>query len=193
MSQSQEFNNFGYVTTTPCTICNSKRDNRLHPILLYSVCILHFKLNPQNILKLINKKDEKMKVAVYGTLRKGQRAHYILQDEIYLGKFESEPKYTMASIGNSFPGVKLEGNTSVTFEVYDEISLKVLEKLNQLEGYKKHGDPNNMYDRKFINTPWGKALFYVYNSNFNKNNTIITSGDWVDYHTNKLKFKETYD
>jgi gamma-glutamylcyclotransferase (GGCT)/AIG2-like uncharacterized protein YtfP len=134
-----------------------------------------------------------MKVAVYGTLRKGQRSNYILSEATYLGKFESEPQYTMASIGNTYPGIKKVGNTSITFEVYDEITPKTLERLNQLEGYKTKGDPNNLYDRKTINTPWGKALYYVFNSNFNKNHTIITSGDWVDYHTTKLKFKETYD
>jgi gamma-glutamylcyclotransferase (GGCT)/AIG2-like uncharacterized protein YtfP len=193
---SQEFNNFGYVTKKPCVICNKVKDNRLHPLFDYAICIEHFKLNPQNILKLTKnnkKKEEIMKVAVYGTLRKGQRASYVLKNANYLGTFQSEPIYLMFTPSNTYPAIKEGGYTSVTFEVYDNIDKKTLSQLDGIEGYYSKNAVNNLYNRKHIDTPFGRAIIYVYNKEIPNNPAMIESGDWVEYFKKEIKFKETYD
>lgn len=121
-----------------------------------------------------------MKVAVYGTLRKGQSNNARLSDSKYIGSFESDPEYTMKSIHDSFPGIKKGGNSSIFFEVY-EVSLKTLKSIDKLEGYVKLNDVKNYYNRRIIETPWGKAITYLYNSKFTNLNTEIPSGNWVEY------------
>lgn len=129
-----------------------------------------------------------MKVAVYGTLRKGQSNSARLINAKYKGTFESNPEFTMKSIGDSFPGIKVGGNTSVVFEVYD-VTKEERESLDQLEGWIGHNIPSNHYNRKIIHTPWGRALTYTYNHDFKSKNTSILSGDWVEY-KQQLKIKQ---
>ena len=121
-----------------------------------------------------------MKVAVYGTLRKKGHNHTKLIQSTYLGKYTSEPIYSMYSIGDMFPALKLKGNTSIVFEVY-EIDMKTLKELDVLEGYKGQKHTNNHYNRRVIVTPYGRAMLYTYNRNITKVNDLIEEGDWIEY------------
>jgi len=117
-------------------------------------------------------------VACYGSLRRGMvNHHYHLSDSEYKGTFPTEPEYTLHSL-QWYPGLKLNGNTSVVMEVYevDEFTLKGLD---HLEGYDP-GKKSDFYDRIEIDTPWGKAFTYIYVNELSKE-SIIESGDWVAY------------
>lgn len=117
-------------------------------------------------------------VSVYGSLRKKQSNYeYYLSSSIYKGTFSTEPEYTLHSL-SFYPGLKLNGNTSVVMEVY-EVDEKTLETLNRLEGYRP-GEKSSFYDRIEINTPWGKAFTYIYVNELSKD-SIVESGDWVKY------------
>ena len=121
---------------------------------------------------------KKYLVSVYGSLRKKQSNYeYYLSNSKYKGTFSTEPEYTLHSL-SFYPGLKLNGNTSVVMEVY-EVDEKTLETLNRLEGYRP-GDKATFYDRIEIDTPWGKAFTYIYVGELPKE-SIVESGDWVAY------------
>lgn len=117
-------------------------------------------------------------VAVYGSLRKTMSNYqYHLSSSEYKGTYSTEPEYTLHSL-SYYPGLKLNGNTSVVMEVY-EVDEDTLKRLNQLEGYYP-GEKSTFYDRIEINTPWGKAFTYIYVNELSKD-SIVESGDWVKY------------
>lgn len=125
-----------------------------------------------------------MKVAVYGTLRKkGSNFAIFLSNAEYLGRFTSEPKYTLYSIRDGFPGLKLKGNNSVIFEVYN-VDVETRKQIDVLEGFVKPGESINHYEKKILMTPYGRAFYYVYNKSV-KGLDEIDSGDWIEY----IKFK----
>lgn len=124
-----------------------------------------------------------MKIAVYGTLRKNQSNNSCLEGATLLGEFESDPIYTMYSVYDNYPALKENGYTSIKFEVYDIKSrTDILKRIDQLEGFINKNNKNNHYNRKIIETPYGKAFVYIINDNekYSKLKKIIT-GDWVDY------------
>ena len=121
---------------------------------------------------------KKYLVSCYGSLRRGMGNHqYYLSDSEYKGTFSTEPEYTLHSL-QWYPGLKLNGNTSVVMEVY-EVDEETLTNLNRLEGYYP-GEKSTFYDRIEINTPWGKAFTYIYVNELSKD-SIVESGDWVSY------------
>ena len=121
---------------------------------------------------------KKYLVRVYGSLRKSMsNYHYYLSSSEYKGTFSTEPEYTLHSL-QWYPGLKLNGNTSVVMEVY-EVDEKTLTNLNRLEGYYP-GEKSTFYDRIEINTPWGKAFTYIYVNELSKD-SIVESGDWFEY------------
>ena len=121
---------------------------------------------------------KKYLVAVYGSLRRGMGNHqYYLSSSEYKGTFSTEPEYTLHSL-SYYPGLKLDGNTSIVMEVY-EVDEETLKNLNRLEGYRP-GETSTFYDRIEINTPWGKAFTYIYVNPLPKE-SIVESGDWVMY------------
>lgn len=124
-------------------------------------------------------------VAVYGSLRKTMSNYqYHLSDSEYKGTFPTEPEYTLHSL-QWYPGVKLNGNTSIVMEVYevDEFTLKGLD---HLEGYNPE-KKSTFYDRIEIDTPWGKAFTYIYVGELSKE-SIIESGDWVKFKTEETEY-----
>ena len=117
-------------------------------------------------------------VACYGSLRRGMSNYqYYLSNSEYKGTFTTEPEYTLHSL-SAYPGLKLNGNTSIVMEVY-EVDEETLKTLNRLEGYYP-GEKSTFYDRIEIDTPWGKAFTYIYVNELSKE-SIVESGDWVMY------------
>jgi len=122
--------------------------------------------------------SKKYLVAVYGSLRKKQSNYeYYLSGSKYKGTFSTEPEYTLHSL-TYYPGLKLNGNTSVVMEVF-EVDEETLNTLNRLEGYRPN-EKSTFYDRIEISTPWGKAFTYIYVNELSKE-SIVESGDWVAY------------
>lgn len=102
-----------------------------------------------------------MKLAVYGTLKRGHSNHRYLYGTKYLGEFVTEPIYTMYSLG-SFPAVRLNGKTGITVEVYETDNEEIINLINSLERYTGiKNDSANWYDCITIDTPYGLAeMFY---------------------------------
>lgn len=121
--------------------------------------------------------ENKIKVAVYGSLRKNMYNHesYLGKSKL-LGTFETEPIYNLYDVG-AFPGLKKEGDTSITMEVY-EVDLVTLKRLNNLEGYNPASPKNDFYDRELIETPYGEAFLYFYVPHIEESRKI-DHGNWV--------------
>lgn len=117
--------------------------------------------------------------AVYGTLKKGQYNHRLLDVPTvkFLGTFETKPEYTMYSLG-AFPAIKRIGKTPISVELYETNDTVVIANLYRLEGYRGK-DENNFYNLDKVETPFGEAsLFTLGNRVEIKDLTVITNGIW---------------
>lgn len=115
--------------------------------------------------------NHKYRVAVYGTLRKGEPNHYILADSRYIG-FDVI-KATMYSLGG-FPCIKLHDDPNgpdVYIEIY-ECDKHTLAKMDHLEGV-DHG----MYRRVSIHTVYGKVYVYEWEGLVHRY-PVVECGDW---------------
>ena len=121
-----------------------------------------------------NIKNKKFLIACYGSLRKGKGNDHLLSTSKYLGTFQTKPEFSLYSLGY-YPGLKTNGNTSVTMEVY-EVTEKIAKSIDSLEGYTPN-DNNTFYDKIPIETPYGEASVYIYVNNILKER-LVESGDW---------------
>lgn len=110
------------------------------------------------------------KIFVYGTLRRGEVNHYLLETSHYLGECYTDEVFYLYDLG-AYPGLG-PGNQSITGEVYQVDDL-TFHRLDQLEDYPRE------YDRKPIETPFGHAWVYLYQDT-SKLHRRIVSGDWCD-------------
>lgn len=125
----------------------------------------------------------KILVAVYGSLRKGLGNHRLLENAKYLGDFQSEPVFSLYSLGG-YPGLKTNGTTSVTMEVYEVTPIEA-NRIDQLEGYTP-GREATFYDKIPIDTPYGKASVYTYVDKIPESR-LVESGDWKQYVEERYK------
>jgi len=99
-----------------------------------------------------------IRIFVYGTLMRGERAHYLLSDARYLGKFFLYD-YAIYNLG-SFPGIINSRGDRVLGEVY-EITESMLPAMDYYEG------EGSLYLRKNVNvcndTESVSAFAYIYN------------------------------
>ena len=113
-----------------------------------------------------------MRVATYGTLRKGQGnwSHY-LHDSEHLGTFRING-YDMYTNG-AFPYVVAgEGEITVDVFVIDERTLSLLD---QLEGYPRH------YDRIQVEIDGESTWIYVIgNKGYLRGCREVEGGDWLE-------------
>jgi len=116
----------------------------------------------------------KIKVAVYGSLRKGQGNHRILEGSKLLGE-QRLPDFEMFSLGG-FPGIR-KGESSILTEVY-EVSGSTLEQLDTLEGFRQ-GSQNNFYNREEVDTDFGDALIYTLRGDRYHGLPVVEGGDWT--------------
>lgn len=122
-------------------------------------------------------------VCVYGSLRQELGNNPVIQSPStkYLGDFKSEPVYGLYDLGY-YPGLKENGNTSVTMEVFS-VDDEVARRVDGLEGY--HPDREaTFYDKKTIDTPWGEASVYIYVPNV-REDKLVESGDWKEHYLEK--------
>lgn len=112
------------------------------------------------------------RVFVYGTLKRGFRAHHLLQDAHFLGNAITLPGHALLHLG-AYPGlIRLPGPHQVHGEVF-EVSTRTLKALDTYEGtptlYTRECIP--LQDRK------GEILAYFYAS-LADSNSIILDGFW---------------
>jgi len=112
-------------------------------------------------------------LAVYGTLRKGNSNHRLIDGEL---KWEGRINgFVMHNLGG-FPTC-VEGNSSIYVEVYD-VTGESARQIEYLEGYP------DFFDRLTVDTPAGKAQMYSCPLDKCGNADIINTGDWNDARRN---------
>ena len=109
-------------------------------------------------------------IFVYGTLRRGGTNHYMLAEANFLGRYETEPRYTMFRLGQ-FPAVVARGDTPIAGEIY-RISDPVFALLDELECYPQ------VFSRQLIKTPAGSTWMYLYNRLVGTDH-VVPHGDWL--------------
>ncbi len=118
--------------------------------------------------------DRNHRVAVYGTLKRGEPNHHILAASVRLGAC-SLTSIVLYDLG-PFPGAKLEASNGVQVEVY-EVGLRTFTRLDQLEDYNARAPKMGLYDRVRLDTPYGQAWVYIYNPDVS-DGAVIRSGRW---------------
>lgn len=121
-------------------------------------------------------------IFTYGTLKRGFVNNYFLDDAIFISTAITVEKYQMyPSIGNAYPFlIKREKKYQIKGEVFKTNSQKILDSLDELEGYP------DLYLKEFIkveleNKKIIEALVYFKNE---KNNL-----DAVDYSKPIIEWK----
>ena len=116
-----------------------------------------------------------MKVFVYGTLRRGEPNHYLLESAKYIGTTKTpEGLFVLHDLG-PFPAaepVDVVWSPSIVGEVY-EVDDETLKKLDTLEGV-----DSGFYRRIRVGTPLGECWIYVMDDV--NDYPIISNGDWVN-------------
>jgi len=95
----------------------------------------------------------KHRVFVYGTLKRGQRNYQFLRNADFVGKFVTEPVYSMYAF-EDYPAVCLHGRHAIHGEVY-RVDDRQFQRLDELEWYPE------FYQRIEIPTHYGDAWMYV--------------------------------
>lgn len=121
-------------------------------------------MSPESARKLTGSGSRacKHRVAVYGTLKRGEPNHHILSASACLGTC-SLSSIALYDLG-PFPGAKLEASNGVLVEVY-EVGVRTFARLDQLEDYDARAPKAGLYDRVRLDTPYGQAWVYIYNPN----------------------------
>lgn len=115
-------------------------------------------------------------IFVYGTLRRGEYNNRLLSSAIFKGTFNTVPEYELRNFG-VFPGLMLNGSTSVKGEVY-EVDDETLDYLDCHEGHPTFYCRSSI---KLKNHP-NKVEAYLIRKHpkYNKDLPIIYSGDWKE-------------
>jgi gamma-glutamylcyclotransferase (GGCT)/AIG2-like uncharacterized protein YtfP/cation transport regulator ChaC len=122
-------------------------------------------------------------VFVYGTLRRHERNHYLLEG----AKLVAEQAWTNGKLydtGMGYPALQ-ESRANVVYGELYLVSEEQLRRLDELEGYSVDGS-DNLYNRKkqVISYDTGSNEAYIYTiaeHNQQMLKTPIKSGDWKEY------------
>ncbi|MCE8028217.1 gamma-glutamylcyclotransferase family protein [Billgrantia desiderata] len=99
-------------------------------------------------------------VAVYGTLKRGQRNHFWLEGADFLGS-DRLTSATLYDLG-PFPGAKPEPSRGVEVEVF-RVDAALLTELDRLEDFRPRQPHAGLYHRAIHATTFGPAWLYLYN------------------------------
>uniref|UniRef100_A0A942SU93 Gamma-glutamylcyclotransferase n=2 Tax=Neobacillus citreus TaxID=2833578 RepID=A0A942SU93_9BACI len=133
------------------------------------------------------KKMNKHYVFVYGTLRKNEKYHHLLQGAELVAE-QAWANGSLFDTGLGYPAVKESESDPVYGELY-LVSDKHLCSLDELEEYEEHSH-DNLYDRKkqIIFHDNGKTEAYIYTVAKHNESMLITPillGDWKVYQFEK--------
>lgn len=116
------------------------------------------------------------RVAVYGTLKQGQRNHHWLEGATLIGH-DRLTAITLYDLG-PYPGAKLSPSNGTVVEIY-AVNAQQLKRLDQLEDYFHHAPGEGVYDRVVLATRHGEAWCYLFNADVAEQSKI-NSGEWQD-------------
>jgi gamma-glutamylcyclotransferase (GGCT)/AIG2-like uncharacterized protein YtfP len=125
--------------------------------------------------------ENKYKVAVYGSLRKGLYNHYLMSHSDFIKTISVEVPFKMISMSDRFPAlIPTKENNLVVFELY-KIDDKTARNLDILEGYP------DFYSKKYIKIEDEDYLvYYLSPLKITNEEEVVKSGDWTEFKHKKL-------
>ena len=133
------------------------------------------------IQRLRGIRNDQVRLFVYGTLMKKQRANKMLEGSQYCGKFMLND-YAMYDF-DAYPGIKEKHGEKVVGEVY-AVESSLLAELDLYEG------KGSLYDRKSVTVINDKeivsAFVYVYRGNISNKKIVRT--EWGKYERDNILY-----
>ena len=111
-----------------------------------------------------------MKVFVYGSLRRGERAHSLLKGARLVAEGWTPAQFTLLDLGE-YPGLVAGGTTAVLGEIY-EVDEAVLAELDRYE------EAPEVYERIEMRIAGHDALVYVLRPEHAGQHPALETGDW---------------
>ena len=110
---------------------------------------------------------------VYGTLKRGQRNHFLMREARFLGEAFTAPEYTLLDLG-PFPGMIPGGTTAVHGELY-EVGPNLLARLDRHEGVPR------FYAREFVHLDEQAEIqsYYLVDPDRVRDGLPIQDGIWI--------------
>ena len=133
-------------------------------------------------------------VAVYGTLRRGERNHFMLDGAEYLGAgFLTGALYDVPRTpfrAYAYPALVEVPARRVAVEIYRLADDDMLARLDELERFDPEDEAGSQYVRHVLNVvegPVESAHAYLYRGSHGELGELIESGDWVAFSADRSR------